>query len=266
MSHPKHSWALVTGASSGLGAELARALVQRGHHLVLTARSEAPMQRLADEVGRQHSVQVVIEPLDLSAPNGANALQQRLEERGIEPDILVNNAGFGLSDPFIAHDPERLRAMLQLNIISLTELSHGLGRRMAARGHGHILLVASLAAYQPDPLLAAYGASKAYVLSLGEALNVELAPKVGVTVLSPGLMDTGFNDTSGFETPAAMKRIVLLPVDVARIGLDALFEGRPSVVAGRVNKVMAFSSRLMSRHFAAKTTYNMSKGSQRAHG
>ncbi len=186
-------------------------------------------------------------------------MRQRLDQRGIEPNVLVNNAGFGLSGAFIGHDPERLRAMLQLKVISLTELSHAFGRRMAERGGGHILLVASLAAYQPDPLRAAYGASKAYVLSLGEALHVELAPKVGVTVLSPGLMDTGFNAVSGFQVSSSLKRTEMLPAEVARIGLDMMFAGKPSVVAGRLNKAMAFSSRILSRHFAAKTSYNMAK-------
>ncbi len=256
------SWALVTGASSGLGVEFAKRLAARGVNLALTARTEAPMLRLADDIRRAHGVEVVVEPLDLSLPGSADALRQRLDERAIDPAILVNNAGFGLNSAFIDHNPERVRAMLQLNVVSLTELSHVFGRRMAARGRGHILMVASLAAYQPDPLLAAYGASKAYVLSLGEALHVELAPKVGVTVLSPGLMDTGFNDASGFQTPPSLKATQLLPAAVARIGLDAMFAGRPSVVAGRLNRVMAFGSRLLPRHFAAQTSYNMAMRSR----
>ncbi len=260
MSEPR--WALVTGASSGLGIELARALAARRINLALTARSEAPMQRLADDIRQKHGVEVVVQPADLSVPGGTDVLCRHLDGRGVEPSILINNAGFGLNSAFIDHDPERLRAMLQLNIISLTELSHAFGRRMAARGGGRILLVASLAAYQPDPLLAAYGASKAYVLSLGEALHVELAPKVGVTVLSPGLMDTGFNDASGFRTPPFLKRTESLPATVARIGLDAMFAGKPSIVAGRLNKAMAFSNRMLSRHFAAQASYNMAKASQ----
>ena len=260
------SWALVTGASSGLGVELAKALAARRINLALTARTEPPMRQLADDIRREHGVEVVVEPLDLSMPGSADALRQRLDQRGIEPDILINNAGFGLNSEFVDHDPERLRAMLQLNVVSLTELSHVFGRRMAAQGRGRILMVASMAAYQPDPLLAAYGASKAYVLSLGEALHVELAPKVGVTVLSPGLMDTGFNTVSGFQTPPSLKRTELLPATVARIGLDAMFAGKPSVVAGRLNKVMAFSSRMLSRHFAARTSYNMARASQQGHG
>jgi short-subunit dehydrogenase len=260
------SHTLLTGASSGLGVALARNLAQRGSNLVLTARSEPPMRRLADELHQKYGVEVVVEPLDLSAAGGAQLLRQRLEARSIEPDILVNNAGFGINGHFVDNDPDRLRAMLQLNVVSLTELSHAFGRRMASRGSGHILLVASMAAYQPDPLLAAYGASKAYVLSLGEALNVELAPKVGVTVLSPGLMDTGFNAVSGFEPPASLDRTKLLPAEVARIGLDAMFAGKSSVIAGRINQVMSFSNRLLSRHFSAKTTYRMAGASRHTHG
>ena len=262
MAESLNSWALITGASSGLGVELAKGLAAHRVNLALTARSEVPMLRLAERIRHEHGVEVVVEPLDLSMHGSAGTLRQRLDQRGIQPEILVNNAGFGLNSAFVDHDPERLRAMLQLNIVSLTELSHIFGRRMHAQGRGHILLVASMAAFQPDPLLAAYGASKAYVLSLGEALHVELAPKVGVTVLSPGLMDTGFNAVSGFQTPPSLKRTELSPATVARIGLNAMFVGKPSVVAGRLNKVMAFSSRLLSRHFAAQASYNMAKPSR----
>ena len=260
MNLPESRWALVTGASSGLGIELARALAAKGNNLVLTARREAPMQDLAAELKQRHKVEVVVEPADLGAPDGASVLQQRLDERGIAPDILVNNAGFGLSGAFLDQDPGRLRTMLQLDIMALTELTHVFGRRMAARGHGHILLVASLASYNPCPGLSAYAAAKAYVLSLGEALNVELAPKVGVTVLSPGLMDTGFNEVSGFRPTPATQRTVLPPAQVARIGLDAMYAGRSSVIAGRLNRVMAFSNRFTSRHLQAKVALRMSKG------
>ncbi len=262
MPGTKTQWALVTGASGGLGSELARGLAERGYALALTARSEEALARQADALRRAHGVEVVTEAVDLGAPGGATRLQQQLAARQIEPQVLVNNAGFGLSAPFLDHDPARLRSMLELNILSLTELTQAFGRRMAARGEGRILLVASLAAHQPAPLLAAYGASKAYVLSLGEALNVELGPKVGVTVLSPGLMDTGFNAASGFETPAAMQRFVLPTARVARIGLDALFAGKPSVIVGRANAVMAFSNRFISRHLAAKLSMSMSAGAK----
>ena len=251
-------WAVVTGASSGLGVELARGVAARGFDLVLVARREGPMQALAGELGEQFDVRAVVEAVDLAASGSATDLLQRLDARVIAPVVLVNNAGFGLSGAFLDHDPARLAEMLRLDIVALTELTQIFGRRMASAAGGRILLVASLAAYQPTPRLAAYGAAKAYVLALGEALHVEMAPKVGVTVLSPGLMDTGFNAVSGFAPKPAVKRLALPPARVARIGLEALFAGRPSVVAGGVNGAMALSSRLMSRHAAAKLALRMS--------
>ena len=216
------------------------------------------MQELALKLSQQHKIKAVVEAMDLGAPDSAMDLLRRLHNRAIAPAVLVNNAAFGLSGAFLDHDPQRLRAMVQLDIVATTELTHVFGRRMAEAGGGHILLVASLAAYQPTPRLAAYGAAKAYILALGEALHVELAPKVGVTVLSPRLMDTGFNAVSGFEPKASMSKLALPSAMVARVGLDALFAGKPSVVAGRMNGLMAFSSRLMSRHAAAKLALSLS--------
>jgi uncharacterized protein len=257
------SWAVVTGASGGLGAELADRLAARGHPVVITARSAAALDAVADRIRRAHDVEVIVEALDLSVAGSTVALRDRLDERGIDPEILVNNAGFGLSGAFIENDPGRLREMLQLNIVSLTELSHIYGRRMAARGGGRILLVCSMAAYQPDPLLAAYGASKAYVLSLGEALNVELVPRVSVTVLSPGLMDTGFNAASGYTTPESLRAMILPPSRVAEIGLKALFAGKPSVIAGGLNNLMGLASRVLPRNLSARANYKL--GSAHAH-
>ena len=260
MRHQDTQWALVTGASSGLGVALATDLAGRHVNLVLTARREAPMRRLAADLAARHGVSVVVEALDLAAPDGAGALRDRLDARGIELAILVNNAAFGLSGAFVDQDPETLRKMLQLDIVALTELTHVFSRRMAARGAGDILLVASVAAHQPTPLAAAYGAAKAYVLSLGQALNVELAPTVGVSVLSPGLMETGFFEVAGYQPPASLRRTMMTPAAVAAIGLDALFAGRPSVVAGRLNRLILASNRFTSRHFQAKVTHRLGKG------
>lgn len=255
--------ALITGASGGLGADLARQLAGRGYDVVLVARSVEPMESLADEIRRNHGVTATLLPTDLSIAGSAKVLAERLAAEGIEPDLLVNNAGFGLSEPFLDHDPERLRMMLQLNIVSLTELTHFIGRDMRRRGRGHILLVASVAGYMPDPLLAAYGASKAYVLSLGVALNVELAPQVGVTVLSPGYMETGFSAASGFKASPSLRRGALKSDDVAKIGLDALFAGRSSIMAGRVNAFGALATRLISRHALARQVFRISGGGQK---
>lgn len=252
-------WALVTGASSGLGAAFAKELAARRINLVLTARREQPMQQLAEQLKRQHGIKVMIELADLSATGSAAALKAKLDAQDIAPSILINNAAFGISGFFADQASDRIEAMLRLNIVSLTELTHLFGRAMLARGHGHMLLVASMAALGPTPLLSAYGASKAYVLSLGEALHVEFGDKVGVTVLSPGLMDTEFNDVSGYVAPdsALIRKTKLPAATVAQIGLAAMFAGKPHVIAGGLNRVIAFVCHFISRHKLAQTGFDM---------
>lgn len=247
--------ALITGASSGLGIAFAERLAQRGYHLILTARSAPAMESLASRLRDQHAMDVAVQPADLSRPQGAAELVALLDARGLSPSVVINNAGLGLNDRFVEQDPDRLAAMLHLNILALTELTRCYGQRMDAAGAGHILLVASLAAYVPAPLLAAYAASKAYVLSLGEALHVELAPKVGVTVLSPGYMNTGFDAASGFRPTPMTQRSALPPETVAGIGLDALFKRKSSVVAGTANTLAATVAKLLPRGFVARQTY-----------
>lgn len=250
-------WALVTGASGGLGEALARALASRSYDLVLTARREDALNALAAELQAQHGAQVVVEPSDLSSVGSAAVLCERIAARSIQPNMLVNNAAFGISGPFVENEPDQLREMLQLDVVSFTELTLLIGRQMAARGSGKILLVGSVGAYSPTPLMGAYAAAKAYVLSLGEALHVELAPKVGVTVLSPGMMDTGFGAVSGLEIPDGMRRTVLSTGKVAQIGLDALFSGKSSVIAGRFNRISTSIGSLFSRHTRAKLSYRI---------
>jgi short-subunit dehydrogenase len=252
--------ALVTGASGGLGIALADDLARRGYDLVLTARSVSALEDIARRIREAHGVKITVQPSDLSKPQGVTELVTALDAQGVQPSILVNNAGFGLNERFEEHGAERLAAMLHLNILALTELTRTYAQRMKVHEGGHILLVASLAAHMPAPLMAAYGASKAYVLSLGEALHVELAPKVGVTVLSPGYMETGFDEASGFQPNAATRRTALPPSTVARIGLDALFGGKAAVVAGNANKVAASLGRLLPRTFMARQLYKSASG------
>ena len=252
-------WALITGASGGLGEELARQLARRGMKVALTARSADRLEAVAASIGRESGMETRTHAADLSQPGAADALDRWLLKAGIEPDVLVNNAGMGMHGPFVEQNLDQLRAMIQLDVVALTELTHVHARRMATRGRGRILLVGSMAAYQPVPLLSAYAAGKAYVLAFGEALHVELAPAVTVTVLSPGLMDTGFNEASGYATPASLKRMEMLPADVARTGLDALFAGRSGVIAGRLNRVMALASRVLPRHFSARSQFDMTR-------
>lgn len=227
--------------------------------MALTARSAEKLAAVAALIEAESGVETRTYPADLSKGGIVNALDRWLAENGIEPEVLVNNAGIGMHGAFVDQDLDQLRAMIQLDVVALTELTHLHARRMTARGRGRIMLVGSMAAYQPVALLSAYAAAKAYVLAFGEALHVELAPAVTVTVLSPGLMDTGFNEASGYTAPASLKRMEMLPADVARIGLDALFAGRSGVIAGKLNKVMALASRVLSRHFSAKSQFDMAK-------
>jgi len=251
--------ALVTGASSGLGAEFARALARRKMNLVLVARRAEPMERLADELRKRHEIEVLVQPMDLASPGSVAILDERLDELKIAPDILVNNAAFCFSGFFLDQDPARIREMLQLDILSLVELTHTFGRRMIKGSGGNVLLVASLAAYQPDPLLAAYGVAKSFVLSFGEALHAELAPKVGVTVVSPGLMETELFQVSGYQPKESLKRSMLPASEVAEQGVIAMLSGKPSTVVGRLNKISAFASKLLPSQVTAKLVYRMSK-------
>ncbi len=244
--------ALVTGASGGLGESLARDLASRGYDIVLTARSAVQMQVIAEAIKEMHKVDVTVIPLDMSLQGSAAKLVQILDERGIAPSVLVNNAAFGLHCDFLAMEPGQLSSLIQLNVTSLAELTFLLGGRMKMAGRGNILMVSSGAAFQAAPTMAAYGASKAFVQSLGEALHVELGPHVGVTVVSPGPMETGFNKVSGLKLSATARRAVLTTEDVAKAGLDAMFAGKSGIIPGGLNKLGAFINRLVPRHTAAK--------------
>ncbi|WP_213948083.1 SDR family oxidoreductase [Luteibacter sp. dw_328] len=251
-------WALITGASSGLGRDFAHALAEKGSNVVLAARREEPMERLAEELRSRHGVKAKVVALDLSADGAAASLKLRLDADGIVVDTLINNAGHGITAEFLDAPVDRINAMLRLNVLGLTDLTHVFASDMAKRGGGSVMLVASVAAFQPCPHFAAYAASKAYVLSLGEALHTELkAKKVVVTVLSPGVTETSFFDAAGEAPNAAMKRMMMKSRPVVDIGLAAMAAGKSAVVAGRVNRVMAFLSRLFSRQQLSRITYRM---------
>ncbi|MET0617607.1 MAG: SDR family oxidoreductase [Luteibacter sp.] len=254
----KKGWALITGASSGLGRDFVMALAEQGWNVVLTARRAEPMERLADEVRSRHKVQAHVEALDLAAEGAAAQLKSRLDARDIAIGTLVNNAGHGLTSEFLDAPVEGINAMLRLNVVGLTEVTHVFANDMARRGGGKVMLVASVAAFQPCPRFAAYAATKAYVLSLGEALHTEFkARNVVVTVLSPGVTDTGFFDAAGEPPNAMMKRMMMKPREVVDVGLAAMAAGRSGVVAGRANRVMVLLSRLFPRQQLSRITYRM---------
>lgn len=245
MQNSARPLAVVTGASSGIGAELARELARHGHDLVLAARSVAPMQALAEELQGLGAAVTVI-AADLAKPGAPAELGQDLAARGLEPDVLINNAGFGAAARFDRTEPARLSEMLQVNIVALTELTRLLLPGMIARGRGRIMLVGSVAGFQPGPGMAAYFATKAYVLSLGEALASELrGTGVTVTTLCPGATATNFFTVAGARNSLMARRLrrMMRAEDVARIGYRALMAGKPVVIAGGMNRLVALGSR-----------------------
>lgn len=240
--------ALITGASSGLGLEFANLLAAQKADLVLVARRQEPMEKLAADLRRKYGVDVLVEVIDLASPGAASHLKSSLDAKSIAIDILLNNAGYGLHGDFQETPIARTVDMIQLNITTLTELTHLFGRDMAKRRSGHILLVASLLAFQAVPGYAAYAATKAYVLALGEALHDELRPHgVVVTTLSPGHTATGFDAAAGATASPILRLLTMKPHPVAASGIRALFQGKTMVVAGLPNKMAAFSNRLTPR-------------------
>lgn len=239
MAKTNNSWVLITGASSGFGEEFARQYAEQGHSLVLVARRLDRLQALAEALRRQYRIEVVAEQVDLSDIAAIAQLHRRIGERGIAIDILINNAGHGLQGPFVDSPLDATLAMVQLDVASLTAVTHVFAQDMQARGRGKILLVASLLAYQGVQNFAVYAAAKAYVLRLGEALHRELKRDgITVTVLCPGMSDTGFAAAAQQKLTPALKLLMMQPAPVVRAGLRALQAGRISVVSGWANKAL----------------------------
>jgi short-subunit dehydrogenase len=221
--------ALITGASSGIGEELARYFSNQGFDLIITARREANLQTLASEL----SGNVTVISCDLADPAGVDTLVNAISEHTV--DVLVNNAGIAYSGNFQDQTEDRILNLINLNIVALTRLTHRLLPGMIERGMGRILNVASVASFQPVPSLAAYAASKAYVLSLSESMSEELrGTGVSVTALCPGLTKTALLDeVQGFDVPMG---IASSPADVAREGYEALMAKEVIRVPGIANQ------------------------------
>jgi uncharacterized protein len=248
MDNLNGKWALVTGASSGFGIEFAKLLAERKANLVLVARRTEPMDSLAEELRQMHSVHVVVEGMDLSGAGAGAELKARIDARGIPVETLVNNAGYGLYGAFLDQPLEKIANMLQLNMITVTELTYVFARDMVKRRSGYILLTASLLGYQAVPGYAAYAATKAYVLLFGEALHQELEPHgVAVTALCPGMSETSFGEVAGQKLSPLLRIMLMKPRPVAKAGVLAMLGHRATVVPGFLNKATVFLDRLMPR-------------------
>src|SRR5579864_8313544 len=234
--------ALVTGASSGIGAALARELARHGHDLVLSARRTAPMEALAAELRGLGAAATIISA-DLAQPGGAATLVREITAAGREIEVLVNNAGLGAIGRFAQIDPVRDAEIMQVNIVALTELTRLLLAPMLARKRGKIVLVASTASFLPCPNMAVYAATKAYVRSFGEALGQELAGSgVSVNVLCPGATETEFLEVAGGRFSRSQMRRMMSANEVARIGYRGMARGERVTVTGLTNRVLTFAA------------------------
>ncbi len=256
------STALVTGASSGIGRELAKILAGEGHDLVLVARRRDRLEELARELSVRHGISARAIAKDLADPASCEEIVADLESDKISVDVLVNNAGSGVYGPFWRTDLARQLAILQINAAALTELTGRILPGMVSRRRGRIVNVASTAAFQPGPLMAVYYASKAYVLSFSEALAAELEGSgVSVTAFCPGPVITEFQEKAGLsESRLFASPLVMDAERVARIGWAAAKKGRRVVIPGLGNRLLARVARLAPRRMVTAVAARLQKG------
>jgi uncharacterized protein len=245
--------ALITGASSGIGLELAHLFARDGYRLVLLARNRNTLRQIGDDLQSRYSVTVRIAPKDLAHPATPSELYQELQESGIVLDVLVNNAGFGLAGAFQSTDWNHEAEMMQVNMVAATHLTKLFLPQIRAR-EGKILNVASTAAFQPGPFMSVYYASKAYLLSFTEALAEELSGTgVSVTCLCPGPVKTNFQRRAYLEGTAMVKSPLMVDVrEVARIGYEGMKQGKRIVIPGWKNRVGVEMLRVSPRAVVTK--------------
>lgn len=241
--------ALITGASSGIGYEFAKIFAREGYDLVLVARNEPALQKLADELKQKYGTTVKVIAKDLSQPDASTAVVDEIA--GLNIDILVNNAGFADYGLFAESDLSKQLEMMQLNMVTLTHLTRLLLPAMLQRKSGKILNLASTAAFQPGPLMSVYYATKAYVLSFSEALANEVkSGGVTVTALCPGATESGFQQRAAMEDSKLIKgRKMPTSAQVAEAGYKALMQGKTVFVPGFSNKALTLGAKLLPRRF-----------------
>lgn len=255
---PAARTALITGASSGLGAEFARQLAAHGCNLILVARREDRLQAVRAAIQAQYDVEVKVIAADLASSEAVQALHDEIRADGLSVDILINNAGFGVFGEHMQIRWQREQQMLMLDIMAVMQLTKLFAQHMLAGNGGYILQISSIGAYQPSPTYAAYAAAKSFVLNFGEALNYELrGSNTSCTVLSPGVTATEFLEVAGQQATLYQRLLMMNSADVVRIGLKAMFSRKPSVVAGWLNAFMVWSNRLLPRRWSAAVAYRL---------
>lgn len=254
-------YALITGASSGIGLAMAEALARRGRSLILVARQRDLLETIALELTQRFGVEVLIRACDLGEPLRLSGFLLELEEGERQIDLLVNCAGIGTSGPFLAQEWADEQDLLDLNVLALTRLCHSVGNAMAVQGGGQILNVASVAAFQPGPWMSTYFASKAYVLHFSEGLREELKKTgVKISVLCPGLTSTAFYRTARLnEDKLSTSKLMMSPEEVALYTVRALAKNRAVIIPGWRNKLLTCLPRLGSRWLVRRIAGSLNK-------
>ena len=259
--------ALITGASGGIGLELARVFSSEGFNLVLVARSADKLNILADELQSAYGIKADVLVQDLSERGSAMKVYESLRERNIAVDVLVNNAGFAVYGNYLTSDTKAEADMIDLNICTLVELTKLFLKEMVERGKGRIMNVASTASFQPGPMMAVYYATKAFVLSFTEAVKEEIRnTQVTLTALCPGPTVSGFQDRANMHgIPLVSKMFLMDSRTVAVAGYKGLMKGKAVVIPGLLNKLVAFSTRLGPRWLVRRIVWMLSQKSGGAH-
>ena len=253
--------ALITGASSGIGAELARLCAKDGHPVILAARRSDRLAALAESLGREFGVPTRVIAADLSDPAACELLHR--QTAGEPVAILINNAGFGLRGPYTDTDWETESRLIQVNITALSHLTKLFARDMVKRGSGRILNVGSTAAFVPGPFMAMYYASKAFVVSFSLAVANELqGTGVSVTVLCPGPTRTEFTQVAGIADSRLFQGSAMTAEEVAQEGYAAMLAGRPEIIAGARNRWTMLLTRLAPRTMLARATRRLNSSTQ----